>query len=44
MGRIKVNSYLDVVVTHPELSEDELEKLNQEEKEKSGQLVEWPKM
>lgn len=44
MRRIKIDYYLDVIVTHPENSPEDLEKYIQEEKEKSSELTEWPEI
>lgn len=44
MGRAKVRGYVDVVITHPDYTEEEMERLLQDEKEKSEKLKEWPKM
>lgn len=44
MGRNRINMYLDIVVLHPELSDEELDELIEEEKEKTKQLTEWEKM
>lgn len=44
MGRNRINSYLDIVVTHPEMTEEELDDLIKEEEKKSAQLTDWQKM
>lgn len=44
MGRNKVNTYLDVVHTHPDFTDEELEQFIQEEERKSAELTDWEKM
>lgn len=39
-----MKKYLDTVILHPEETKEEKLKLLQEEKEKSEQLTDWPKM
>lgn len=44
MGRIVMVPYRDIVVTHPNYTDEELDKMLREEKEKSAKLTDWPKM
>ncbi len=41
MRRTRINCYLDVIVTHPELTPEERERLIEEEEKKSKELTEW---
>lgn len=41
MRRKNINCYLDVIVTHPELTPEELDQLIEEEEKKSKELTEW---
>ena len=40
----KEDAYLDIVVLHPELSDEELQALIESEEEKARKLTEWQKM
>lgn len=43
MGRVKVRSYKDIILSHPELTAEELDKIIQEE-EACKELTEWPEV
>lgn len=44
MGRVKINSYLDVVISHPDMTPEEREEELQRLKEESDKLTDWPKI
>lgn len=44
MGRVKINSYLDVVISNPDMTPEEREEELQRLKEKSDKLTDWPEI
>ncbi len=44
MGRVKVRSYKDIILSHPELTAEELDKIIQEEEKSCKELTEWPEI
>lgn len=43
MGRIKLN-YLDVIVSYPDLSTEELDRMIKQAEEESEKMTEWPRI
>ena len=44
MGRVKINSYLDVVILYPDMTPEEREEELQRLKEESDKLTDWPEI
>ena len=44
MGRVKINSYLVVVISHPDMTPEEREEELQRLKEESDKLTDWPEI
>lgn len=44
MGRVKINSYLDVVISYPDMTPEEREEELQRLKEESDKLTDWPEI
>lgn len=44
MARTKVRCYLDVIITHPDMTAEELEAEIQKAKEESEKLTDWPEI
>lgn len=44
MGRIKIRSYMDVIITHPDMTPEEREEELQRLKEESEKLTDWPEI
>lgn len=44
MTRIKVRCYLDVVISHPDMTPEEREEELERLKEESEKLTEWPEI
>lgn len=42
MARARINCYLDVVVSHPDMTPEEREEELQRLKEESDKLTDWP--
>ncbi len=43
MGKMKVR-YLDIIISHPDLSAEELEQLIKTAEEESEKMTEWPRI
>ena len=44
MGRIKIRSYMDVIITRPDMTPEEREEELQRLKEESEKLTDWPEI